>query len=74
MTRVVTLDEYRATQARAEDFAIHTAPDVRTLAVEHAVAAIAHAVGGLDLGQRIAVEWALWWLVDDVAARRRDPW
>lgn len=74
MTVVVSLEEYQAAEARRQDFAQRTAPDARTLAVEHAVAGIAREIGWLDLHQRIAVADVLWRLVDDVAARRRDPW
>jgi hypothetical protein len=72
---VVSLSDHRVSARIAHDTAKrdgaeHTAPDCRTLAIEHAIDAIARETHGLDLGQRIAVEAALWRMLDD--ANRRD--
>jgi hypothetical protein len=85
MTPVVTLADHRVS-ARHDAKRICGQPwmrpgdgydgaiDPRALAVEHAVASIERETHRLDLGERIAVEAVLWQLVDDVAARKRDPW
>jgi hypothetical protein len=72
---VISIEAWQAQEARRRDFATATQADGPTLAVECAAAAIAHEVGRLDLHQRIAIERALWRLVDDAEwHRRRDPW
>lgn len=44
--------------------------DPRTVAVEQAVAMIEAETGRLARDQRIAVTWALEWLIDEVPPRR----
>lgn len=58
------------------DGATHTAPDSRTLAVEHALHVIEAELGHrLELVQRIGIERALERLADDAAGRAQwQPW
>jgi hypothetical protein len=71
---VVSLEAWQAAEARRLDFAQHTQADGPTLAIECALAAVTREIGRLDPHQRIAIERALWHLLDEVDHRDFHPW